>query len=344
VVVKQTPTTNFTFPFACSRTATPFTNTTALNNETLQSYFWNFGDGFTSTATSPIKNWTSIGPRIVSLTTYLVNGCSTTESKTIDVGVQPAVNFSVEDRCAGSEVPFANQTTYAQGNITYTWNFGDGNFSSQSAPVHAYGSGVSQTYTVQLKASILNGCADSVSKTVTINPLPTTCNFDITGNLNAAKKSALVFTPTGGASSGISYKWITGDGNSINSNGTGTSYTYNAPGKYCVTMIASNLAGCECTTTKCVTMSTSINDAESMNNAVSVYPNPNGGNFNVSLSAEISGDMTVNVYNTLGELVKTITVNSNSTNVDMSEFASGVYVVKVIAENQIATKKITITK
>jgi len=344
VVVKQTPTTAFTFPFACSRTATPFTNTTNLNSETLQSYYWNFGDGFTSTATSPVKNWTSIGPRIVSLTTYLVNGCSTTESKTIDVGVQPAVNFSVEDRCAGSEVPFANQTTYAQGNITYTWNFGDGNFSSKSAPVHAYGSGVSQTYTVQLKASILNGCSDSVSKTVTINPLPTTCNFNITGNLNAATKSALVFTPTGGASSGITYKWITGDGNSVNSNGTGASYTYNAPGKYCVTMIATNLAGCECSTTKCVTMSTSINDAESMSNAVSIYPNPNGGNFNVSLSAEISGDMTVNVYNTLGELVKTITVNSNSTNVDMSEFASGVYVVKVIAENQIATKKITIAK
>jgi PKD repeat protein len=344
VLVKQTPTTGFTLPFACSRTATPFTNTTKLNNETLQSYFWNFGDGFTSTATSPVKSWTSIGPRIVSLTTYLVNGCSTTESKTVDVGVQPFVNFSVEDRCAGSEVPFANQTTYAQGNITYKWNFGDGNFSSKTAPVHAYGSGVSQTYTVQLKASILNGCADSISKTVTINPLPTTCNFNITGNLNAAKKSALVFTPIGGASSGISYKWITGDGNSVNSNGTGASYTYNAPGKYCVTMIATNLAGCECTTTKCVTMSTSINDAESMNNAVSVYPNPNGGNFNVSLSAEISGDMTVNVYNTLGVLVQTITVNSNSTNVDMSEFASGVYVVKVIAENQIATKKITIAK
>jgi len=344
VVVKQTPTTNFSFPFACSRTATPFTNTTALNGEALQSYFWNFGDGFTSTATSPVRNWSSIGPRIVSLTTYLVNGCTTTESKTIDVGVQPAVNFSVEDRCAGSEVPFANQTTYTQGNITYKWNFGDGNFSSQSAPVHAYGSGVSQTYTVQLKASILNGCSDSISRTVTINPLPTTCNFSISGNLNAAKNSALIFTPTGGASSGITYKWITGDGNSINSNGAGASYTYNAPGKYCVTMIATNLAGCECTTTKCVTMSTSINDAETMNNAVSVYPNPNGGNFNVSLSAEISGDMTVNIYNTLGELVKTITVDSNTTNVDMSEFASGVYVVKVIAENQIATKKITIAK
>jgi len=344
VLVKQTPTTDYSFPFACSRSATNFTNLTNLNGETLQSYYWNFGDGYTSTAPNPIKNWVNIGPREVSLTTYLLNGCSTTASKTIDVGVQPNVQFSVEDRCAGSEVPFANQTTYAQGNITYTWNFGDGNFSSLSAPVHAYNSSISQTYTVQLKASIAGGCSDSISKTVTINPLPTTCNFDITGNINPARNTKLVFTPTGGSTSGITYTWLTGDGNTVNSNGTGTSYNYSAPGKYCVTMIASNAAGCECSTTKCVTMTTDITDAESMNNAVSVYPNPNSGLFNVSLSADINSDMTVKVFNTLGELVKTVVVNNNATEVNMTDCAAGVYMVKVYAENQVATKKITITK
>jgi len=43
-------------------------------------------------------------------------------------------------------------------------------------------------------------------------------------------------------------------------------------------------------------------------------------------------------------LVKTITVDGNSTSVDLTEFASGVYTVKVIADNQIATKKITVSK
>ena len=50
--------------------------------------------------------------------------------------------------------------------------------------------------------------------------------------------------------------------------------------------------------------------------------------------------MTVVVYNTIGELVKTIVVNNNQTVVDLS----GVYTVKVMADNQIATKKITIAK
>ncbi|HEY1046368.1 MAG TPA: PKD domain-containing protein, partial [Bacteroidia bacterium] len=344
IAVKQTPTTNFTFPFACSRTATPFTNTTNLNGETLLRYDWNFGDGNTSTSTSPTKPWFTIGPRVVKLKTTLVNGCSTEESKIINVGVQPAVNFTVEDRCAGSEVPFGNLTTFTQGNIKYTWNFGDGNISQTPSPVHAYSSNISQTYTVQLKAEIQGGCADSMSKTVTINPLPNTCSFDITGNIKAAKTSPLTFTPTGGSTSNTTYEWLISDGNSVQSNATGTQYTFKSAGKYCVTMIARNDAGCECSTTKCISVTTDITDAESMNNAVSIYPNPNSGIFNVNLEAEISGQMTVNVYNTLGELVKTVVVNSNSTVVDMSEFASGVYTVKVIADNQIATKKITVTR
>jgi PKD repeat protein len=154
----------------------------------------------------------------------------------------------------------------------------------------------------------------------------------------------MVFTPTGGSTTGITYTWLTGDGNTVNSNGTGAAYNYSAPGKYCVTMIASNAAGCECSTTKCVTMTTDITDAASMNNAVSVYPNPNSGLFNVSLSADINSDMTVKVFNTLGELVKTVVVNNNATEVNMTDCAAGVYMVKVYAENQVATKKITITK
>ncbi|MEN9738773.1 MAG: Secretion system C-terminal sorting domain, partial [Bacteroidota bacterium] len=70
----------------------------------------------------------------------------------------------------------------------------------------------------------------------------------------------------------------------------------------------------------------------------------NSGLFNVSLSADINSDMTVKVFNTLGELVKTVVVNNNATEVNMTDCAAGVYMVKVYAENQVATKKITITK
>ncbi len=344
IVVKQIPTTDFTYPFACRRTATPFTNTTSLNGEILNTYAWDFGDGFTSSATSPIKNWTSIGPRLVKLTTTLINGCSSSVTKEVTVGVQPTVDFTVADQCAGKIANFANKTTYDQGKIKYTWSFGDGVKSNDAAPTYQYQTTSAQTFTVQLKAEVEGGCADSSSKTININPLPTTCDFTISGSPGSASTIEHSFVPNGTAT-GVSYIWLTGDGNSVTSNGSGASYRYNGPGKYCVKMIAKDAnTGCECSETKCITLTTDITNAESMNNAVSVYPNPNSGVFNVSLDAVISGEMTVMVYNTIGELVKTIVVNGTSTVVDMSDVASGVYSVKVIADNQIATKKITITK
>jgi PKD repeat protein len=344
LLVKQIPTTNFTYPYSCSRTPTPFTNISTLNGEVLLGYQWDFGDGPGSTVTNPTKSWSTIGPRVVKLKTVLTNGCSTEESKMVNVGVQPLVDFTAEDRCAGSEVPFTNNTSFSQGVITYDWSFGDGNNSTNAAPVHVYGSTVSQTYTVKLKASIAGGCADSISKTITIQPLPTTCSFDINGTLSAAQILPLQFVPTGGATAGITYTWITGDGNSLSSTAAGTAYKYRLHGKYCVTMVARNAAGCECSTTKCVKLTTDVNTAESMNNALSVYPNPNEGVFQVSLDAEFGPEMVVNVYNTLGELIKTVVGIDNAAVVNMSDSASGVYIVKVVSGNRIATKMITLTR
>jgi PKD repeat protein len=341
--VLQTPTTDFSYPFACSKTATPFTNTTNLNGEILQDYLWTFSDGTNSSITSPSKVWTSVGTKTVTLKTSLANTCSSEITKTIEVGVKPTVYFEAEDRCSDSDVPFTNYTTYENGVIDYLWSFGDGITSTLPAPVHNYGSGVTQTYTVQLKASIQGGCKDSLSKTVTVQPLPSTCDFDIVRN-SASGLTNYSYVPKGGSLTGISYKWLTGDGNRVLSAQAGASYTYTGTNKYCVTMVAKNAADCECSKTKCFQLSTDIISAESMNNALTVYPNPNNGLFNIALASDNNSEMTINVYNALGVLVKTVVTSEHTVSMDLSSYAAGVYVVKVISGNQIATQKINVTK
>jgi PKD repeat protein len=346
ITVKQTATTGFTFPFACSSTPTPFTNTTNLNGQVLSSnpYMWNFGDGSTSTAFAPIKSWGNIGTRVVSLTTNLANGCSTTETKTIVVGTQPSVRFFFNDQCAGSPVAFSNATTAPQGQLTYQWSFGDGNTSTLPVPTHLYNTTTAQTFTVKLKATVGSGCSDSLSKTINISPAPTSCDFDIVGNTNAGSSVPLTFTPKDGSLSGITYTWLMGDGSLKTSVGAGTTYQYTSAGKYCITMTAKNAAGCECSKTNCTSLSTNINNAESMNNAVSIYPNPNSGVFNVTLDSKVEGVMSVSVFNTIGELISTIEVLENTAIINLTDVASGVYTVKVTSGNQIATKKITIVR
>lgn len=338
VNVKQIPTTDFSYPFACDRTPTPFENNTNLNGETLQSYTWDLGQGALNNQTAPIVNWSGLGPRNVTLTTRLLNGCSTQVSKLIDVGVQPIADFEFETNCEGTPIPFTNLSTFPKGVISYKWNFGDNVTSTDAAPSHTYAS--SQTYSVKLIASIEDGCMDSIVKVVNIAELPKTCDFNITRNWNSGTR-AFDFTPIGGSTSGLTYQWITGDGNRINSNATGASYSYAADIQYCVTMVASTPDGCECSTTKCIDIATDVNQISQFK--FNMFPNPSNGLFTIQTD-EAFLNTEVQIFNTIGELVATVTLNSGNTEVNLSHLNSGVYMVKLSANNQTINQKINIIK
>lgn len=67
------------------------------------------------------------------------------------------------------------------------------------------------------------------------------------------------------------------------------------------------------------------------NPAFTFYPNPVKDVLNLSYKQNISN---VSVFNILGQKVYENTINSNNAQVNMSGFASGSYIVKVISENQ----------
>jgi hypothetical protein len=64
--------------------------------------------------------------------------------------------------------------------------------------------------------------------------------------------------------------------------------------------------------------------AEQFANSVIVYPNPASDNINFVLSAQ--GPQTIAIYNTSGALVETVQVNNSTGSVDVSAYASGLYV------------------
>lgn len=335
IEVRQAPISDFSFPFACERTATPFTNLSNLFNETLLQYTWTFGNG-TSNATSPIRSWSSLGPRNVTLKTELVNGCSSEVTKLINVGVQPLVDFEFENQCQGNEAIFSNLTTARFGNVTYNWSFGDGGQSNVFSPTYTYQN--AQSFTVKLVADVQDGCKDSLTKVIDISPLPVTCDFDFSRDWNTSRKT-FNFTPKGGSTSGINYTWIMGDGNRLNSNAAGTSYTFNTEIRYCVTMVASNQAGCECSTTKCVDVATDVNQLFAQ--SISLYPNPSNGMVNIKFDNNVN-QVTLKVYNSIGQIV----INQNfdeingEVNVDLSQFSKGVYSFSIQHNNQTTTKNV----
>jgi len=122
------------------------------------------------------------------------------------------------------------------------------------------------------------------------------------------------------------------------------SHAYTTAGAYDATLYT--LAGFwnACTDTKMqtlnVTVCTDINEASK--DAVSIYPNPSNGVFNLNFSAPVKG--IVEVYNVIGEVVYTAQVMGTNTTIDLSALNAGVYSVKVSADNTNITKSIVLTK
>jgi PKD repeat protein len=338
ITVKQAPKSDFNYDFACERVSTPFINSSNLFGETLLQYEWNFGQGAPSSATNPIISWQSVGPKSVSLKTSLANGCSDVITKLVDVKFQPKAEFESTSDCIGKEAVFTNLTTYRNGVVNYKWLFGDGSTSTTESPVHVYNS--SQTYSVKLIANLVDGCSDSVIKTVNVSPLPSTCDFNYTRNWNTNSKN-FTLTPSGGSMSGINYVWIMGDGNTLNSSGNGTNHTYIGNTKYCVTMIASNQAGCECSTTKCIDVMTDVNTIE--NQRFTVFPNPSNGQFKITFENEIALPI-IKIFNNLGQVVFENQFNQNveSVDINLSHLAKGIYSVNVTSNGISFVKNIVI--
>ncbi|MBK9730972.1 MAG: PKD domain-containing protein [Chitinophagaceae bacterium] len=97
---------------------------------------WNFGDGSTSTAFEPVHEYSQAGMYLVCLQISSLLGCSDTYCEFVTV-TNPGCSASFTFQAAGSEVQFY-ASNGSGGTGTYSWNFGDGETSSQVNPLHNY--------------------------------------------------------------------------------------------------------------------------------------------------------------------------------------------------------------
>lgn len=208
------------------------------------SYFWDFGDGTTSTTINPNHIYTTSGTHNGKLVITTANGCVDTALFIIHTGTPPTADFTSNKQtaCVDEPILFQNLTSNA---LTYFWNFGDGGTSSNPNPTYSYTTpGV---YTVKLVASN-NGCNDTIIKTnyITIN-FPKSI-YNISYSCDTITK--VVFTNNSlGATSSL---WIFGDGTT--STATSPTHIY-PPGQnsYTAQLISYNTStGCTDTSSKVI--------------------------------------------------------------------------------------------
>lgn len=229
-----------------------FTNSSSIIGSTLN-YNWSFGDGGTSTALSPAHTFTNSGTYVVKLVVTSSNGCKDSTSKSITVNASPTVSFGIgaPNQCLkDNSFSFTNSSSVTSGILSYNWSFGDGGFSTVASPTHSFAS--TGTYIVKLVGTSSNGCKDSTTFTVNVNPTPLAA-YNINLPNQCLKNNNFVFTNNSSISTGtIAYNWNFGNG--ITSNLQNLNYTYPVSGVYNVRLIATSNNGCIDSTKKTVTV------------------------------------------------------------------------------------------
>lgn len=222
----------------CAPHNVKFTN----NSVNVRNYFWNFGDGYTSTQTSPSHTFINTGIRDtvykVILYTYSLD-CVDTLSTLINV-YKPSVSFFRTDRKDACDQGYFDFKEFTENAPNLMWNFGDGTTSNMRDQAHLFPTSAYRdtSFTVKLYSYSARGCTDSFSRVVTL-PQRLQIGMNDTNYQVCAPGTVKFRNFTKGAKTFI---WDFGDqGGSSQYSPT---YLYQRPGVYGYKLFAFDANGC----------------------------------------------------------------------------------------------------
>ncbi len=187
---------NFTVNY--SRGCAPLTITFKNQSSAGSSFLWDFGSGdTTSLVVNPRRTFSTPGTYKIQLYVKNAASCNHADTAYQYVTVYPAIkpDFDFVTHSCSNQVLFHDSSAFTP--VAWLWHFGDGDSATIQNPTHAYNAiGI---YNVQLIASTINGCKDSVNIDVDLKSLPINISKDITICKNNNTQL--------NASGGVAYNW-----------------------------------------------------------------------------------------------------------------------------------------
>lgn len=209
-----------------------FQDATDAGNLNILGWFWQFGDGGSSTQQNPAHTFTDIGSYDVSLTITTALGDQVAE-KPAFIQVGPVVDFKA-DVVSGEgalTVTFADLTDAGKLEIeAWAWDFGDGATSDEQHPVHDY---VPGQYSVSLTVTTSQGDTTTVKDDLILIAPKVILGFVQQSGATPFEASLLDLSETG-MFEVTGWLWTLGDGNT--SEEQNPVHTYESPGTYTVTL------------------------------------------------------------------------------------------------------------
>ncbi|MFL5762959.1 MAG: PKD domain-containing protein [Bacteroidia bacterium] len=327
-----TPTASSTGPY-CSGSAISLSTPTAGGS----TYSWTGPGGFTSTLQNPtIASSTTAMSGTYSVTVTSGAGC-TSAAGTTAVTVNPTPSMTAPSNatyCNGDAASASSFSSVPAGAI-YSWtnsNTAIGLGASGTGNVPAFTatntgtSPISGTITITPSIGSCNGTP--VTYTITVNPTPAT---------PTVTQAGLVLT----SSSATGNQWYLNG--VIISGATSQTYTVTTNGNYTVDVTT---GGCPSAPSAVVTViNVGIEDANNIF-GLSIYPNPNDGNFNVTFSALSRSNYTLALYNALGQIVYKEEIKDHSgtytKKFSVTEYGKGTYTITLTNSDNETVKRIIV--
>ena len=107
-----------------------------------------------------------------------------------------------------------------------------------------------------------------------------------------------------------------------------------------MTYVLPNYTACVSTSTNTTISALATNDFESLNNALTVYPNPSSGLFYVKGFLETAILSKVEVKNSIGQNLISVTNFDSNQALNLTNYANGIYFIQITNENKTATFKV----
>ena len=184
----QPPTADFTYSPQNPTTndIIQFTDTSVDADGFITSWYWDFGDGNTSTIQNPTHTYQQKGTYTVTL--MVTDNLGDMDSTSTQLYVEtygPIADFSYMplNPDVNEQVQFTDQSTdTSTGSITtWYWEFGDGDTSTVQDPTHTYDE--NGTYQVNLTVTNNTGISDSITKNINVGETSITLSFLVGWNL-----------------------------------------------------------------------------------------------------------------------------------------------------------------
>ena len=266
-----------------------------------------------------------------------INGSNPQFTHLIEIPVTIATGSIDLTNCVGSSifVPYTISTAFDPGNV-FTAQLSDasGSFASPLAigSVNSIGAG---TITAVIPAGTPPGNAYRI-RVVGTNPVVTGSNNGSDISINALPD---VSTTTDKATvtanqNGAGYQWLNcNTGYSAITGATDQSYTATANGSYAV-QVTMNGNGCSDTSSCVIINGIGIYEIGG-NNQFAIYPNPASDNITIIIPQKA----TIEITNSAGQIIETFKSVETKVKIDVVNFPTGVYIIKVKTDNEILTKK-----